>query len=54
MSMEKIQALHLRNAEAIGNVHYKKPLYGLIANILPEQLARVIPGPEKRQENTNG
>lgn len=34
--------------------HYKKPVNDLIADVLPEQLARILPGPEKRQENTNG
>ncbi len=36
------------------DVHYKKPAYDLIADVLSEQLARILPGPEKGQGSTDG
>jgi len=66
MSPEEMLALHILNAEAIRNGKpwaYRTALSGIrqyndtmraIADVLPEQLARILPGPEKRQENTNG
>jgi hypothetical protein len=49
MFMKKLQAFGMQNAAAIGNGRQRaKRMPGL------ENSGRILPGPEKRQENTDG